>query len=291
MSALVPAASATSHSLTWTGQYAGARQALSFFARAEAGQFVGVSAGTRGTAIFDVASGRLVAAPDGVRTTIEDWGDGLFRCAYQFEPEAGALAYQILLFADASGKPAIGDGATAFVDLAELELDVGQAYPGSPLASAIQPADQLTFIADDGNLPTSTSVSQRLEVLLPVGPRITDQALLNLNRGGTFDNQVQLYITGDTGELKFWGLRDGDTHWAFAHPASIIDGLRHTIRADWGPSLAELSVDGVSLQQSVENVPAFSLDRIDVSFSSNSSGSLEGLIGGLEIGPRTPTQP
>jgi hypothetical protein len=172
--------------------------------------------------------------------------------------------------------------------VAGLQLDVGEAYAGSLLASDSQAADQLSFAGSDGNLPTLGTVVERFRVLLPAGPRLTDQAVLNFSRGGEFDNQVQLYVTGDTGELKFWGLSDGETHWAFTHPSSPIDGLRHQIEASWGPSFAQLSVDGTSIMNDplIANSPAFSLDRIDVSFSSNSSGSLEGLVAGIEIGTR-----
>ena len=293
MSALIPSSAAAPHTLTWSGTYAGTRQALSFFARAEAGQFVGVNVGTLGRAIFDVRAGSLVSAPGAVRATIEDWGDGVFRCSYVFTPELGALSYQLELFSSADGQPALGDSTSAFLDLAQLQLDVGQAAPGSPLAAEGQAADQLSFVGDDGNLPASGGVSQRLTVLLPAGPRLTDQAVLNLNRGGTFGTQVQLFITGDSGKgdsgkLRFWGISNRVTHWTFDHPMSLVDGLRHSVRADWTTELAELSVDGASLQQAAlpNNDPPFSLDRIDVSFSTESSGSLEGLVGGLQLGAR-----
>jgi hypothetical protein len=45
-------------------------------------------------------------------------------------------------------------------------------------------------------------------------------------------------------------------------------------------------VDGVPVSQNalIANTPPFSLDRIDVGFSSSSSGNLEGLLAGIEIG-------
>ena len=287
MAGLVASSALVSHTLSWSGSYGGARQALSFFARAEAGQFVGVSAGTLGAAIFDVRAGSVVSAPSGVRATVEPWGDGLFRCAYTFAPEAGPLNYEVELLGSANAQPFAGDDQNAWLDIAVLQLDVGQAYPGSPLAAASQPRDRLSFSADDGNLPTADGVSERLSVLLPAGPRLTDQALLNLNRGGAFDTQVQLYIRGDTGKLKFLGLNQSETHWAFDHTVSLLDGLSHTVEARWGPTLETLSVDGVALERAAQiaNDPPFALDRIDIGFSDKSSGSLEGLLGGIEIGP------
>ncbi len=130
-----------------------------------------------------------------------------------------------------------------------------------------------------------------LRLLLPPGPRLTDQAVINLNRGGTFDNQIQLFVRGnegssDTGKLQFWGLRDGQTHWTFFHPTSAVDGVRHAVEAQWSVTTAEIRVDGLpAVQQAVlPNAPPFVLDRIDVGFSMSSSGSLEGLVAGLSIG-------
>jgi hypothetical protein len=285
MEGALPSSELSPHTLAWTGSYSGARQALSFFARAEAGRLVSVSVSQLGRAVFDVRAGSVVSAPAVGAATIEDWGGGLFRCAYVFAPNPGPATYGIELLADEQGTSFAGDGKSVWVDLAQLQLDVGQAYAGSPMAGERQAADELTFVGDDGNLPSGASVIQRLRVLLPKGPRLTDQAVLNLSIDGEFDNQAQLYITGDTDQLKFWGLRDGDAHWAFNHPVSLVDGRRHAIEATWGPDYASLSVDGVSLQQDAlhPNTPPFAFNRIDVGFF-NSSGSLEGLLAGLQIG-------
>ena len=285
MARLVPSAQQAPHTLSITGTYGGARQALSFFARAEQGQLVGVAVSGLQQAVFDVAAGQVVSAPAGARASVEAWGDGLFRCALSFEPDPGALTYELELLDTADGLPFAGDGNTAWLHVAGLQLDVGEAYAGSLLASDEQAGDRLSFVGDDGNLPTGTTVVERFRVLLPEGPRLTDQAVLNFNRGGEFDNQVQLYVTGDTGELKFWGLSDGATHWAFTHPLTPSDGLRHQIEASWGPGFATLSLDGNALTKDplITNEPPFLLDRIDVSYSANSSGSLEGLVAGIEI--------
>ena len=293
MDALVPSEANGTHALAWTGTYGGARQVLSVFARAESGHLLALSVGALDPVVFDVRAGSVVAAPAAGDAHIEAWGDGLFRCSYGFAPAKGALTYRVQPWNDVNAQPFAGDGS-AWLDIAELQLDVGQAYVGSVLAADSQPADQLTFIADDGNLPSSNAVSERLRLLLPAGPRLTDQAVLNLNQGGSFDDQVQLYITGNTdpagntSQLKFWALQGGDAHWAFQHPVSVLDGLRHSVAADWDADFAQLSVDGVSLRHPtlIANDPPFMLDRLNLGFSPD-SGALEGLLAGIEIG-RTP---
>lgn len=290
-SALVASTASSPHTLSWLGTYGGARQVLSLFARARRGHLLAVQVSGFERALFDLGLGRELLSPNGVEISVEDWGNGLFRCSYAFAPVAGGgeLRYGLELWANADGTPFAGDGTSAFLELAELQLDLNLAQPGLPLAVDSQPADQLSFDASDGNVPNQNDVTQRLRVLLPAGPRLTDQALLNLNRGGSFDTQVQLYVRGDTSQLQFWGLRDSETHWSFSHPVSLTDGLRHDIRAEWTASRAALTVDDVTLEQTaiLPNQP-FDLDRIDVSFSRMSSGSLEGLIGGIELGPLPP---
>jgi hypothetical protein len=290
MSGLVPSALDATQALSWTGTFAGTRHALSFFARAGSGQFVGVTGTGFGRAVFDVRAGTVVSTVSGVRASIEDWGGGLYRCAYSIDAPMGELTYQLELLAGAQGQPALGDGSTVFVDISTLQLDVAHAYPGSPFALPIQAGDQLSFVADDGNVPASGSVSQRMRVLLPPGPRLTDQPLINLNLDGSFDNQVELYVTGNSSELAFWGLRDSATHWAFNHSLSLLDGVVHTVEANWRQASVELAIDGASIQQMalIANEPPFTLNRIDVGFSADSGGSLEGLIGGVEIGPLAP---
>ena len=290
MAALIPSAESAPHALTWTGTYGGARQALSFFVRTEGGQFVAVSASNGGAVIFDLHAGAVVSSPPAMRGVIEPWDKNLFRCAVVFAPDPGASTYRIELLSDASRTPFAGDGTSAWVDIAGLQLDVGAANPGSLLSADVQLADTLSFIANDGNLPASSAVTQSLRLLLPAGPRLTDEAVLSLNLGGDFANEVQLYVTGDTGELKFWGLIGGDTHWAFNHPASFMDGLRHAVEADWDTSSATLSVDGVPALENAltPNDPPFSPDRIEIGFSSSSSGSLEGLVAGIQIGSPVP---
>jgi hypothetical protein len=286
---LVAEAASTPHTLSFTGTFGANRQVLSFFARAAAGGSVGVSVAGSALAVFDVSAGTVVSAPAGVRATIEPWGNGIFRCACAFDAPATAVTYVVHVLGPAAAEPFAGDGATVDVSLGGLQIDVAATYAGSPLAVKDQAADQLTFVADDGNLPAGTTVSVDLRTILPAGPHLTlvppDQAVLNLNRGGTFDDQVQLFVTGDGGKLKFWGLSGGVTHWTFDHPTSLVDGAIHAIHAAWTTSTARVVIDQVADSQPaiVTSPTAFALDRIDVGFSMTSSGALEGLVAGLRI--------
>jgi hypothetical protein len=290
MTSLVPSAASAAHSLAWSGTYGPARQALSFFVRAASGHLIGASITNVGNAVFDVAGGTVLSSPDAARATIESWGDGLFRCALAFDAPKGALVYQIDLLSDPAGAPFAGDAVSPWLSVGGLQLDVGQSYAGSLLSGAEQAADQLTFVADDGNFPARDAVSMGFRLLVPSGPRQNDQAVINLNRGGTFADQVQVFVRGnetpgDNGKLQFWGLRDGATFWTFFHPTSAVDGVRHSVVAEWTATTSQMQVDGLQAQgPAVPNAPPFAFDRIDVGFSTMSSGSLEGLLAGLSIG-------
>jgi hypothetical protein len=264
-----------------------AAQVFSFFVRAESTlSHVGAVAGTRGMAVFDLGRGRVVSTPAGVRAAIERWGGGSYRCSISFEGGQKAAELGIHLLDGAGNELASGDGSTPALWIAGLQLDVGLVFAGSLQAATVQPADQLTFVGDDGNLPAGTAAEIGMYVLLPAGPRLTDQAILNLNRGGTFEDQVQLFVRGDLGVTKFWGLRGGDTYWTFDHPTPVIDGVLHTLRVGWDPATARVELDGVvkALPVLLPNDAPFPLNRIDIGFSAQSSGALEGLVGGLTIG-------
>jgi hypothetical protein len=288
MTALVPTADEVPHGLTWTGTYGASRQALSYFVRAGAGKLVASTVTNVGTVVFDVQRGAVVSAPAGALATVEPWGNGLFRCVLVFDAGEGEITYRIDL---EGGVPFAGDGATPWVTVAGLQLDVGQSYAGSLLAAAQQAADQLTFAANDGNLPAGEAAAVGLRLMLPPGPRQNDQAVINLNQGGSYANQVQVFVRGnetaeDTGKLQFWCLRDNKTYWTFFHPTSAVDGVRHAIQVAWTATTAEMRVDGFPAA-GPDVIPSPSpmvLDRIDLGFSARSSGSLEGLLAGLSIG-------
>ena len=137
--------------------------------------------------------------------------------------------------------------------------------------------------------PSGAAGVVSLRVLVPSGPRSNDQASLNRNRGGTYDDQVQLYVRGDAagaGNVKFWRLEAGQARWAFDGLVPVTDGAPHDVLATWGMTSALLRVDGRSTQMAVQMPSAapFGLDRIDVGFSQLSSGPLEGLVAELHVG-------
>ncbi|HEX4403320.1 MAG TPA: hypothetical protein VH560_00725 [Polyangia bacterium] len=291
---LVPSATNAAHTLSFTGMLGAAPQIFSFFvnARGAASARLEVSAGGAGTAVFDVVAGAVLTSPTAVGSaaTIEAWGDGTFRCSYVFTAPAAPATYALRLV-DASGDDTFAGAGLGAIAVAGLQVDEGLAYAGSllgvPGVGKVQPPDHLTFVAD-GNLPMGASTSVSVTVLLPTGPRLTDQAMVNINDGGMFKDQVQLFVRGDTGLAAFWGLSTPGTHWTFDAPATapVTDGARHTVIGSWDASMARLTIDTASKTQAqmMPGAPAIPLDRIDVGFSEASSGALEGLVGSLEIG-------
>ena len=93
----------------------------------------------------------------------------------------------------------------------------------------------------------------------------------------------------DDGLVKFWALNGPVTYWAFdGRRGRSSTGRVHTIAGTcWDASSARLAVDDAR----ATDMPAVGstatpagLDRIDVGFSESSSGALEGLVTGLQIG-------
>jgi hypothetical protein len=301
MASLVPSATAAPHKLTAAAPSGAGpatvpnEQAFSFFARAHAGHLVGASvstaAGDLGRAIYDLTPpGSVVSAPAAdagasVRASIEDWGQGMMRCAYVASIGApGQVAYNVILLDDSGVDAFVGDGR-AWTDVAGLQVDPLAPYPGSLLAAdPQQPPDTLTYAAMD-NVPPQSPVSLQIQVLLPGGPRLTDQAVLNLNYETQPANEVNLFVRGDKMTLAFDGKLQGNILWAFDSPSSPADGATHLLGAHWDSQTASMSVDGSPLASETlmpGGLPLM-LDRIDVGFSKQSSGWLQGLVGGVVI--------
>jgi hypothetical protein len=287
MIGLVPSTAAAAHALGVMAPDTTARQVFSFFARAGSVGRVAAHVGALGDAVYDLRAGTVVSAPAAVRATIEPWGDGVYRCVYAYTGVAGSVLHALALVDAAGAQAFAGDGAAVGIQVAGLQVDLGLVLAGSLLAADTQQPDHLTFVGDDGNLPTGAGATIDVRVLLPEGPRLTDQAIFNLNRGTAFKDQVQLFVRGDMGLAEFWGISTGATYWTFDNPTTLIDGRRHTMQASWNQTSAHIVVDGITQDQNVllPDPPPFVLDRIDVGFSEKSGGPLEGLIAGLRIGP------
>jgi hypothetical protein len=124
-------------------------------------------------------------------------------------------------------------------------------------------------------------------VLLPAGARLVDQAIVDLNFEEQYDNQLDLYLTGAQSTLEFLGLQGGTTLWAFNDSSSLVDGNRHSIAARWSPASASVWVDQMPAPAAETSLaPGHGLpvvDRLDVGFSVNSSGYLQGLLSNVEL--------
>jgi hypothetical protein len=264
-------------------------QVFSFFVHPVTAARVGASGGAAGTAVFDLAAGRVVSMPAGVSASIEAWGSGVFRCSYALGGNAGPKTYAVHLLDDAGNETFAGPAAVT-IEIGGLQVDDNLAVAGTLLAADPQRADRLTFVANDGYLPTGTAGRVSLSVLPPAGFGVNDQAILNLNRGGTFEDQVQLYVIGqgtaDRGNVKFWRLENNATHWSFNGGLAVVDRRVHALEASWDVASAHLVIDGQPTQMTAQmaNDQPLALDRIDVGFSQASSGALSGLVSALQIG-------
>ncbi len=292
MAAVVPSTHVAPHVLSASAVVGTTQQVFSFYAKAESGHIFSVKASGQSAAIFDIST-LSASSPAPVRATIEDWGQGLVRVAYIFDNAiAGPVTFEVhLLDSSPMGEPFAGDGQSPWVDLAGLQIEVSASYPGSLIGADPQAADQLVFVANDGNVPKGAPVALRLQVLLPAAPRLTDQAIVNLNLQENYANQVDLFVTGAaTGPasmLELLGLQGGLGQWAIQDSTSVVDGNRHSILAEWNTHAASMWVDQMqtpATQALQAGGAPPSVDNMDVGFSVNSSGYLEGLVSGIEVG-------
>jgi hypothetical protein len=287
MAALVPSTANALHALSATSSFDAAHHVFSFFARAGNASRVGASAGGLAVAVYDVASGNVVSAPAGVDASIEAWGDGLFRCAYGFDARPGPTTYVVEL-ADPSATspleaPFVGDGATAAVFVAGLQVDVGLRAAGSLIAAELQAADRLTFAASGGNLPARAALSFTMRLIAPAAARATDQPILSLNRASLAEDQVQLFVASQSGHLEYSGRGGGVMRWLIDDQITLADGQRHVLAGSWNAASAEVAINGVvaAAPTLTRDAAPFVFDQIDVAFSPETSDHLEGLLAGL----------
>jgi hypothetical protein len=287
MTALVPSPASALHTISATSSFDAAHHVFSFFARAGKASRVGVSAGALATAVYDVAAGQVVSTPAGVDAKIEAWGDGLFRCAYGFDGSPGATTYVVQLADPTAAAPIdtpfSGDGASAAVFIAGLQADFGLRAPGSLLAADTQAEDHLMFPAGEGNLPARATISFALRVIAPPATRPTDQPILSLNQAGLAEEEVRLFVAGQSGHLNYGGRDQGVTRWLIEHQTPLADGQRRSLEGSWSPMSAEVAVNGIvaSTPTLTRNAAPFVFDQIDVAFGPGTSDHLEGLLAGL----------
>jgi len=278
MEGLVPSTVDGAHSLVRSRDYGGQPLAFSFFARSGSSGFVGVSAGALGVAVFDLSNGTVVTPP-GVQAQVEDFGGGLFRCAYVATPPAGAVEHRLHLLAGGALAAFAGDGVSASVFVAGLQVEIGEALPTSLAPLGNRGVDRLTFLGTDGNLdPLGAGIVA--EARLAAFSRVTDHAIVNLSRLGTFDDEINVFLAGASGQFAFGARANGGGVWGFQNPTSGIDGEMHTLRAAYNVSGLELTVDGESsffVPGDGVMIPS-ALDRMDIGHSGDASGPLEGLV-------------
>jgi hypothetical protein len=275
MAALVPTPTNALHAISATSTFDAAHHVFSFFARAGHASQVGVSAGGLDTAIYDLASGRVMAAPAGVDASIEDWG-GIYRVVYGFDPAPGPGTYVVqILDPTAAG--------TQAVFVAGLQVDVGLRAPGSLLAADMQPADRLVFAAGGGNVPARPAISFGMRMIAPAAARPTDQPIVSLNRAGLSEQEVFLFVSGQSGHLQYEGRSGGVTQWLIEHPTGLVDGQRRVLDGSWNATSAEIAINGIvaTAPTLTQNAAPFIFDQIDVAFAPGTSDHLEGLLAGL----------
>ncbi len=279
LDALVPTAAATSHELSNSRAYGGQRLAFSFFVRAGSKSVVGATDSSSGVALYDLAAGAVASAPSGVTAALESYGNGLFRCVYASSPPSGTVTHRVLALADAGGGTWAGDGSTVSHFVGGLEVEIGEPYPTSPMRAGARAPDRLTYEAGDGNLPSGT-IRFEADVLLPDAPRSVDQTFVNVNRAGSFDDEVGFFLSVPSESVALSARVSGMGSFGTSHTTRIGDGRWHPVAAAFRPGLAETSVDGL-VQSYVPPASASlptGLDRIDVGHSIAASGPVNGLV-------------
>ena len=282
LAGVTPSGSATTHAVELAVPLGDGPAVLSFFARAGSARLVQAEVVGLASTTFDLEQPAVMATTGTLLAGAEAWGDGLIRLSYSFDVKAGPGRLRLTLLADDAAAVFAGDGSVA-AELGDVELRFRSFATPLPTFGAIQQADHLVYSAKSGNLPAAGGLTFGAEIWLPAAPLVADAAVVNINFGARYDQQINLFVSPQDGSLQFWGLQGQATPWQFSNPQRVTDGNVHEVVANVTATRATLSVDGKSTSAPAKPYDLSLLDRVEIGTSTSSSGPLTGMVRRIHI--------
>lgn len=220
-----------------------------------------------------------------VGASIEDWGNGWYRCSMTFTGTAAGHAIRFQS-ADADGDSAVpGDGATVntYIWGTQVELaDTMRSYVPTTTAAATKAVDTLTFKGDDGNIKNNGVGAIEIKTLNPDYAESTLALVAcSLNDGGATADRIQLYASNNNATILT--AATGGDGGSIASSTDVVDGILNTTRLLWETDNLEAFVNGVSVGTDVDADIPDDLDRIDVGKSHTTSNNLNGVIAEFKL--------
>ena len=255
---------------------------ISFFARLGSAHEVELHVDGLGDAQFDTTLGTARTA-EVFTVSIEPFGAGLARCTVVARdlPDA-RRAIEVRAVID-RGARFVGDGSVLF-EVGGLQLEGNRVSATSLVHVGGRAEDRLVFSAMD-NVPADGTGHIRARVLAQRGERIHDQAVVNVSRAASPDDQLNLYVS-TPGNVLFVGSDDGVIEWLLPNDTVVSDGLAADIEASWAPGVARLVVRGVEARADVDgSVIVADHDRLAIGWTGSTSGVADGLVGEIGLGP------
>jgi hypothetical protein len=200
------------------------------------------------TGAIDVSNSTNLGSADeyGLLSIGNDWYLAYLTCT----ADGTATDYARLRLYDTDGTTAswLGDGSTTHSHCAYFGFRSGGdlARPDSPIetsgSSATRVTDALYYDVSGVSANTAIKGTMSCTLLAPDSSAAVDVDALELNDGGSSDDEIKMSINTD-GYLTSTITTGGETQSNLVRADDVLDGSEHDCRIQWAADLAMLSTD------------------------------------------------
>jgi hypothetical protein len=237
---------------------------------------------------FDLNTGAVGTTGATTVASIEDWGNGWYRCIVVFA--AGATSLSCYVYpAEADGDIVFtGDGSTNDVYVWGAQIEAGaRSSSHIPTAgvAATRNKDELQYVGDDGNLGgVGSNLRGRASsrILLPSYDVAAELSLLTLSDGGAATDLIEATV-GTDDALDAISAATAGNAGAAGVAGDVADGALHDVTIGWRTDRLRITRDGVAGTDDTSVDPPDNLDRIDVGQDVAGAQQPGALISNLQI--------
>jgi hypothetical protein len=219
------------------------------------------------TTTFDLDSGSILTEEASVlRSDIESWGGGWYRCSIQFTGTVASHTFRIHVLDNDESDAFIGDGTTPSIYLFGIQCEVCTRNQ-CPTSFIETQGTTVTRNADDTRYKAVLNIggdsvrklTTYCKTLFPISDGGGDYTWLLNIKAGSGNDRAQVYVLNDgTGAVGFSSRHDNVTNMNIAGTTNIRDGNIHLVRGTIETDDGHLYIDNAE-----EGTPDTSCNLMD----------------------------
>lgn len=220
---------------------------------------------------FNLNTGAIGTEEAGVTATMEDWGDGWYRCAVTFIGTAAAHTLEVRGADNDNDMGYVGDGSTINIYAwgAQVESrDFMTSYIFTSTAAITKGRDNLYYKGDDGGVTDGIGTFV-FKGLSPDADLTTDHYYLTLNDGGSSTNSIAMSLSAsgtDNPNIHITSTESGTAYDFSATPENnVTNNVITEHRVLWGTDFfAYYKDDSLRDEVTPTATPPNDIDRITI---------------------------